>query len=785
VTAGVATAGRTRLRDARGIRFAPAEGWLTLLGAATIVLMFAASLIEAGWLPQSAGDTRFLLQVALVGLAFGVFGAKIGWGRWRTHFVGALFAGLILPLIVGGLVIGGDVGWDPQSLAERMAAMHRVVQTIWQELAIEGRSFTSQYAHYHLVFGVLVWGAGMLAGFTIFGHRRPLDAVVVVGLAILANMALTGHDQLWLLVIFSAGALLLLIRTHVFEEEITWARRRIGEPGIVGELYLGSGALFVAVAIVGAVLLTWTAASAPLQGAWADVPRMLQGASQWLQKFAPPGGQFRPLGIVGFGEDAVTNGLWQPSKNLAFRASFDPVLQIPEFKWRAGTYAVYKPNGEGWEWGPHEREALVADQRLTVFSPQGDAPETGGRRRIEFQVTPEAFRDPTILGPNLLEQVNRATDAVLVGADGWFAALESADGVGPYRVSALIPVRPDLEGGLSEARLRAAGREYSTDILATYTALPPNAVGPQATDLLAAIKAAVPPGQDRANPYDLARTMESYLRDPNNFTYKEDVREARAQRCGGVSTVECFATIRQGYCEYYASTMTVLLRQERIPARVVYGFLPSTRDSTGLEIVPASGAHWWVEVYFPGIGWFDFDPTGGGRGQPQPLPSGSLAPPTPRPTGALSTVPLPTRRTGDTVLPTPTTGTGIGPFIAIALILLVGVVALGWAAYRRVPTKPMPADKAWGSLARLAGRFGLGPRPSQTVYEYAGALGDAVPTARVEVTTLARAKVEVAYGKRDLGGDQLRRIAEAYHRLRIALIGVVLRRSFRRPRRRR
>jgi hypothetical protein len=94
----------------------------------------------------------------------------------------------------------------------------------------------------------------------------------------------------------------------------------------------------------------------------------------------------------------------------------------------------------------------------------------------------------------------------------------------------------------------------------------------------------------------------------------------------------------------------------------------------------------------------------------------------------------------------------------------------------------MHPDQAWGSLGRLAGRFGLGPRPSQTVYEYAGALGDAVPDARLELTTIARAKVEVAYGRRDLGSDRLQRIAEAYQRLRFALLGVVLRRRLR-PRR--
>jgi hypothetical protein len=294
----------------------------------------------------------------------------------------------------------------------------------------------------------------------------------------------------------------------------------------------------------------------------------------------------------------------------------------------------------------------------------------------------------------------------------------------------------------------------------------------------------VPEGLDPDNPYDLARTMEGYLRNPANFQYSDDVRPLRNAQCGGISSVECFATIRQGYCEYYASTMAVLLRQSGIPARVVYGFLPGKRDDDGTETVQAFAAHWWVEVYFPGVGWFEFDPTGGGRGgEIQALPSGSLSPATPLPSGVLPSFgTLPSQSFGPALPPVTSPGAGVGPFIAIALILMVGVAALAWAAIRRVPRKPMAADQAWGSLSRLASRFGLGPRPSQTVFEYAGSLGDQVPAARVELTTLARAKVEVAYGKRDLGADRLKRIAEAYHRLRIALLGVVLRRGFRRRR---
>ncbi len=764
-------------------RFRPVEGWLSLAATALMVVVFAGSLVDAGWTPGSAGSGSFLIWISLLGLAFGVLGAKIGWGRWRTHVVGAVFGGLLVPLIVGGVVMGGDVGWDPRALAERLVVTTGVMERVWNDLVVQGRPFTSQYAHYHLIFGVLVWGAGMLAGYTVFGHHRPLDAVVVLGLAVLANMALTQHDQLSLLVLFSAGALLLLIRTHVFEEEVTWARRKIGDPAAVGQLYLRGGAAFVAVAVLGSILLTATASSAPLQGLWQDLPRHLQGISQWLQRIAPPGGDFRGLGIVGFGPSATTTGQWDPSDRVAFRATFSPV-EPRQFKWRAGTYSTYTTFG--WEWGLVRKSPAAA--RDILLDEEGDAPTTVGRREVQFQVTPDAFRDRTILGPNTVQWVDQPTEAVVVGVDGWFTTIEAADSLGTYSVSALIPVLDDVAGGLTEARLRAAGTEYPEDLAAVYVDLPDGSLGPASNALLAAIRDATRAiGLDPDNPFDLARTMEGYFRNPANFTYSEDVRDLVQAQCGGgsVSTLECFALIRQGYCEYYATSMAVLLRESGVPARVAYGFLPGDRAPSGVEEVGAWAAHWWVEVYFPGAGWVEFDPTGGGIGQPQPIPSGSLVQPTTPASQAPATFPdEPSALPSGSTTPGITSGTGVGPFIAIAVILAVGVAFLAFAAYRRTPSRPMHPDQAWGSLARLATRFGLGPKPSQTVYEYAGALGESIPDARIEVTTIARAKVEVAYGKRDLGSDRLRTVAAAYHRLRFAILGLVLRRGLRRRNRR-
>jgi transglutaminase-like putative cysteine protease len=762
----------------------PAEGWLTLAGAIAMLIALGASYVNAGWTPSWAGDSGFLLYVGSVGLAFGFMGAKIGWGRWRTHFVGALFAGLFLPLIAGGLVLearGTPVGWDPGALALRMATAWDIASNVWTELVVLRLPTTFEAAHYHMIFGGLIWGAGQLAGYTIFGHRRPLDAVVVLGLILLANIALTGNDQEVFLVAFSAAALALLIRTHVFEEEVTWARRKIGDPAAVGRLYLNGGIAFVTAAVLGSVLLMAAASSDPLQGLFKDLPKHLQGISQFLQAIAPGGGNMANPGGTTFGSSVTSSGQWNPSSGIAFQAQL-PAGEDATFKWRAGTYARF--NTLGWAWAVTDPAETATVAGGPLLNGSGEEDTLGGRREITIAVFPDSFRDQTIVGPNAITSVDKPTVVRTVGSDGWFTTVESTEDLAPYTVSALIPIIGDAQGGLTEARLRAAGVNYPDDIRNLYLQLPEDAVGPNARALLQAIRAAAQANElDPGNPFDLAKTMEVYLSSASNFAYSANIRTQRDTICGRVSMAECFATIKAGYCEYYATTMAVLLRDSGVPARIAYGYLSGgERDGNNVEVVEGHLAHWWVEAYFPGVGWVEFDPTGGSIGQPQPLPSGSLGPATPRPTLGLSTQnAIPSFPTGAPPINTPS-GTGIGPFIAIGLILLVGFGALAFATYRRAPSKPMDPEHAWGSLARLAARFGLGPRPSQTVYEYAGALGDELPTARVELTTIARAKVEVAYGHRTLDTDSLKRIALAFHRLRLAIFGVVLRRGLRRGR---
>ena len=68
--------------------------------------------------------------------------------------------------------------------------------------------------------------------------------------------------------------------------------------------------------------------------------------------------------------------------------------------------------------------------------------------------------------------------------------------------------------------------------------------------------------------------------------------------------------LKQGYCNYYASAMVVMLRTMGIPARMAAGFAQGTWNSDEQAfVVEERDAHTWVEVYFPGYGWVEFEPT--------------------------------------------------------------------------------------------------------------------------------------------------------------------------------
>src|SRR6185295_9629693 len=83
---------------------------------------------------------------------------------------------------------------------------------------------------------------------------------------------------------------------------------------------------------------------------------------------------------------------------------------------------------------------------------------------------------------------------------------------------------------------------------------------------------------------------------------------------------------RRGHCEFYSTAMVVLLRELKVPARNVTGFIGGSYNRFGHYYAVRQGdAHSWVEVFLPERGWQKFDPTPPAESEPRSELSGVFA----------------------------------------------------------------------------------------------------------------------------------------------------------------
>ncbi len=766
----------TRTIGTRRIPLSPVEGWLTVALVALLCATMATSIDDAAPILAREDFTDLLIPMAILGMFAGLIGVKVGWGRWRTYLIGAVFAALIVPLVVGNVLVAEGSRLSAYESTAR-SLVHAVI-----DLVVLDKPLTNEYGHFLLVLGLFVWATSMFAAYATFGQRRPLNAIVIVGLVLLVNMSLTTRDQLVLLVLFSITSLFLLIRYHVLEEQAEWLRRRIGDPASISGVYLRGGTLFITAAIGGSLLLTNVASSDPLRGAWGGVSASLIELSRSFQKFLPTGGN-----SVSFGADfdpsgTRISGRWNPDDSL------EVTIQVPpdekrDFYWRVVTFDQFALNG----WKPSEGSEVVRQAGEELLKDTAEAPDPALTEPVTFKVTPARYTGRPILSPLIPSVVDQGTTVRLIG-DGPFIGSVERDGNGPYTVTALVPIAGNKTGELNQENLRAAGTAYPVEVTDLYLEVPEGAIpaGGAAEALYDQLVTEAP----SLNPFDFADYLQTRFRDSGPtrlFTYDTDVLDLLAGGCKDISSVECFAHYRQGYCQFYASTMAIFLREQGIPSRIVEGFLPGERSASGEETIGNGLSHQWVEVYFPGYGWVPFDPTGGSVARLPVLPSGPPVTGTAKP---LPSLVLPSRL-GDNEFRNPDEGSGVvagtrndvaAPLIGMTILLLVIVCALAFIAWQRGPRSGTTADHAYRTVTRLASRFGFGPRATQTVYEFSGSLGEVLPIARPELELVAHAKVETAYGRGILSDDRLQALRAAERRLKLNLLRLAFRRRDRRRR---
>ncbi len=157
------------------------------------------------------------------------------------------------------------------------------------------------------------------------------------------------------------------------------------------------------------------------------------------------------------------------------------------------------------------------------------------------------------------------------------------------------------------AAMREAGSGFSP-ARQHYTQLP--ALPPRVGELADSLT------QGLENNYDRVAAINDFFH--TEFDYTLELPNSAQE-----ATLEYFLFERgEGHCEYFSTAMVILLRNLGIHAREVNGFRGGQWNDFGQYLaVTQNEAHSWVEVWFPGYGWVQFDPTPGGTGTSAALTS--------------------------------------------------------------------------------------------------------------------------------------------------------------------
>jgi transglutaminase-like putative cysteine protease len=213
-----------------------------------------------------------------------------------------------------------------------------------------------------------------------------------------------------------------------------------------------------------------------------------------------------------------------------------------------------------------------------------------GVSRVEYNVTlnQTATALPTPWRPTAVDGID--ADSLVVRGDG------SVEPSGPLPNGTTFTGVSQQPPG-NPAVLRAANDSTPADV-ERYTELPED-TAPRLAAQTGNIVA------DAEGRYETAEAVKDWLRGAKRYSL-EAYRDTD-------SVAETFVfEMEAGYCEYYATAMAAMLRTQDIPTRYVLGYTSGQQVADDTYQVRGMNAHAWVEVYFDGVGWVQFDPTPGG-----------------------------------------------------------------------------------------------------------------------------------------------------------------------------
>lgn len=556
------------------------------------ILTAATRLVSTQWTDHLSIIQTLVLFGVILGFALG----KSIFSHQTALTLGAIYGAFAIPWQLG-LTLEGNPLW-----LERIQILINRLVIIVQQLA--NRDPVQDSLLFIVVMSILFWTLAIHAGFTLVRYGSAWGSILPTGFTI---FVIHSFDALvtrrsWYLAVFIFFALVMVARMVYVQRQERWQTSRTALPPHLGLDFIR----FAIVAALVIILFSWTvpalANSLPAaQKIWQPVERLWH---ETRDRFDNAFASLRTsVGIVSqyYGVSA-TLGRGTPLTDDHIFTVRTPDNLPPSLRlyWRARTYDTY----DGGQWFSTINTAYQYNPDTDELPLSTD----DGRWVGTFNIISAANLSTLYVPPQPIWTSESGQVEYALNPDGTldistFRAIPSIDPGEVYQAHSAINYATEIQ-------LKSSGTNYPDWIKERYLALPETITARTrqlATDITAGYE----------TPYEKASAITDYLR--QNIEYVETIED---ELPNNQDLIDWFLfDYQKGFCNYYATAEVVLLRAIGIPARWAVGYAEGerTRDeneagrgnrfSGGSIIVRQRDAHAWPEVYFPNVGWVEFEPT--------------------------------------------------------------------------------------------------------------------------------------------------------------------------------
>ncbi|MBN1317875.1 MAG: transglutaminase domain-containing protein [Anaerolineales bacterium] len=556
------------------------EGWLILGLILAMAMIPAVAMRWADWVP----GLWVLQTISVAAVLAGFFLAKSHFSSPTALLISIVY-GLFTVGLFSGILLPDRLDWHekiPQLIIRQtewmVKASHVFIDRDAADTSRDGLIFIMQT-------GIILWILGFSSAWYTF--RRLSIWRVILPNAILLLLTLVNYygrqPMEVVLVVFLVVTLLYIISSNYLVNETRWKSTGVVYSKETRLDFLQTG--FIIVLLI--MPIAWLVPNASAEGLLREYTAPIDNAWQrvqdgWTQLFA----SLRSYG----GEYADPYG---GTLTLGGPRQIEPI-PVMDVKtnggryWRGVTYDTY--NGGGWTSTEEMQLVVVPDQPLSV------------QRYIQQQIITATFttymaNTGLLYFPHQPIGTDRQAKIGVIDMDN-----------GQYEITSALNRYILYEGQMyktwgsasqaNDQGLRSATTDYPQWVKDRFLQLPSD-TSPRIVELAGAITA---PYQ---SPYDKAEALTQWLR--TNMTYNDAIQAPPPD----VDPLEYFLfETKEGYCNYYATALAVMLRTQNIPSRLIAGYARGTwQQDLDAYRVYSDNAHSWVEVYFPRFGWVEFEPT--------------------------------------------------------------------------------------------------------------------------------------------------------------------------------